>query len=207
MNLLKPAARGADIARRLRFPEAVAEGIAHLDEHWNGGGQPQWLVAETIPLYSRIALLAQIVDVKGRRPHARESASAVGVGLTHSFVPPFHALRKHRPFGPHWHPAVCRMRSLHWSRSRVVALDDDYLDDIAAAFGQVVDSKSPYTSGHSVRVARYTDQIAEHLGLAAGRRRWLRRGALLHDMGKLGVSNMGLDKPGKLDAQEWAAVQ
>jgi len=88
-----------------------------------------------------------------------------------------------------------------------VALDDDYLDDIAAAFGQVVDSKSPYTSGHSARVALYTDLIAEQLGLSFERRRWLKRGALLHDVGKLGVSNSVLDKPGKLDAEEWAAVQ
>lgn len=91
--------------------------------------------------------------------------------------------------------------------SHVVELDDDYLDDIAAAFGQVVDSKSPYTSGHSARVALYTDLIAETLGLAPERRRWLKRGALLHDVGKLGVSNSVLDKPGKLDAEEWAAVQ
>ena len=91
--------------------------------------------------------------------------------------------------------------------SHVVELDDDYLDDIAAAFGQVVDSKSPYTSGHSARVALYTDLIAETLGLAPERRRWLKRGALLHDVGKLGVSNSVLDKPGKLDAEEWAAIQ
>jgi HD-GYP domain-containing protein (c-di-GMP phosphodiesterase class II) len=71
----------------------------------------------------------------------------------------------------------------------------------------VVDSKSPYTSGHSARVALYTDLIAETLGLAPERRRWLKRGALLHDVGKLGVSNSVLDKPGKLDAEEWAAVQ
>ena len=37
--------------------------------------------------------------------------------------------------------------------------------------------------------------------------RWLRRGALLHDVGKLGVSNTVLDKPGKLDEQEWKAVK
>jgi HD-GYP domain-containing protein (c-di-GMP phosphodiesterase class II) len=88
-----------------------------------------------------------------------------------------------------------------------VALDDDYLDDIAAAFGQVVDAKSPYTAGHSARVAEVTDGIAIALGLPAERRRWLKRGALLHDVGKLGVSNAVLDKPGKLDADEWAAVQ
>ncbi len=88
-----------------------------------------------------------------------------------------------------------------------VAVDDDYLDDIAAAFGQVVDSKSPYTSGHSIRVAEVTDHIARRLGLSAVRRRWLRRGALLHDLGKLGVSNAVLDKPAKLDDGEWAAVR
>lgn len=85
-------------------------------------------------------------------------------------------------------------------------LTDD-LDDIATAFGQVVDSKSPYTGGHSARVALYTDMIGEALGLSPDRRRWLKRGALLHDVGKLGVSNSILDKPGALDRDEWAAVR
>ena len=88
-----------------------------------------------------------------------------------------------------------------------VPLDEDYLDDIATAFGQVVDSKSPYTSGHSARVALYTDLIAEAMGLSLERRRWLKRGALLHDVGKLGVSNSVLDKAGALDEAEWAAVR
>jgi len=88
-----------------------------------------------------------------------------------------------------------------------VALDEDYLDDIAAAFGQVVDAKSPYTSGHSTRVALYTDLIGEALGLSPQRRRWLKRGALLHDVGKLGVSDSVLDKAGSLDRTEWDAVR
>ena len=45
------------------------------------------------------------------------------------------------------------------------------------------------------------------MGLAPNERRWLRRGALLHDIGKLGVSNRILDKAGPLDTAEWAAVQ
>jgi HD-GYP domain-containing protein (c-di-GMP phosphodiesterase class II) len=56
-------------------------------------------------------------------------------------------------------------------------------------------------------VALYTDMLAQELGLSLERRRWLKRGALLHDVGKLGVSNTILDKPGKLDDEEWAAVQ
>src|SRR5690606_28900739 len=39
-------------------------------------------------------------------------------------------------------------------------VDEDYLDRIAEAFGQVIDAKSPYTAGHSSRVADYTDQLA-----------------------------------------------
>jgi HD-GYP domain-containing protein (c-di-GMP phosphodiesterase class II) len=90
---------------------------------------------------------------------------------------------------------------------QVKTVDEDYLDDIAAAFAKVVDSKSPYTAGHSERVTVFTDMIAEHMGFSDERRRWLKRAALLHDIGKLGVSNSILDKPGKLDADEWAAMQ
>jgi response regulator RpfG family c-di-GMP phosphodiesterase len=55
--------RGADIARTLRFSDAVCDGIYHLDEHWDGSGRPGRLRGQAIPLLSRIALLAQVVDV------------------------------------------------------------------------------------------------------------------------------------------------
>jgi HD-GYP domain-containing protein (c-di-GMP phosphodiesterase class II) len=45
------------------------------------------------------------------------------------------------------------------------------------------------------------------LNLDKDRRRWLKRGALLHDVGKLGVSNSVLDKAGKLNDTEWAEVR
>jgi HD-GYP domain-containing protein (c-di-GMP phosphodiesterase class II) len=86
-------------------------------------------------------------------------------------------------------------------------LDEDFFDDVAEAFGQVVDAKSPYTSGHSARVGLYTSLLAEDLGISETRQRWLKRGALLHDVGKLGVSNTILDKPGKLTDVEYEAVK
>jgi len=89
----------------------------------------------------------------------------------------------------------------------MVAADDAYLDDIADAFAQVIDAKSPYTSGHSRRVAGFTELVAEHVGLDAASRRRLKRAALLHDVGKLGVSNTILDKPGKLNDSEWQAMR
>ncbi len=84
-----------------------------------------------------------------------------------------------------------------------IVVDEDYLDDIARAFAQIIDAKSPFTSGHSERVAVYADMIAAELGCTLERRRWLKRAALLHDVGKLGVSNAILDKNGKLDEAEW----
>src|SRR5262245_14643656 len=48
--------RGADIARMMRFPEAVALGIQYLDEHWDGGGKPAGARGAAIPPYAQIAL-------------------------------------------------------------------------------------------------------------------------------------------------------
>ena len=61
--ILTRCTRGADIARRLRFSELVAQGIHSLDEHWNGQGRPEALIGDAIPLYARIALLSQVVDI------------------------------------------------------------------------------------------------------------------------------------------------
>jgi HD-GYP domain-containing protein (c-di-GMP phosphodiesterase class II) len=204
--------RGAEIARLLRFPESVSASIYSLDEHFNGQGKPQQLAGEAIPLNSRIALLAQVIDVfhtaGGPQAALDEIRLRAGRWFDPALVDIFETLASDEGFwstlaSPDIMTAVLDLEPA----SHVAALDDDYLDDIAAAFGQVVDSKSPYTSGHSARVALYTDMIAETLGLAPERRRWLKRGALLHDVGKLGVSNSVLDKPGKLDDDEWAAVK
>ena len=85
--------------------------------------------------------------------------------------------------------------------------DEDYLDDVAAAFARVIDAKSPFTSGHSDRVALFSDMIAEEMGCTLARRRKIKRAALLHDIGKLGVSNSVLDKNGKLDDEEWISMK
>lgn len=204
--------RGAEIARLLRFPDGVAEGVYSLDEHFDGHGKPARLAGEAIPVYARIALLAQVIDVfhtaGGRDAALREARKRAGSWFDPRLVAAFDEVARHDGFwttlaAPDIDAAVFALEP----PGREVALDEDYLDDIAAAFGQVVDAKSPYTSGHSARVALYTDMIGEALGLPAQRRRWLKRGALLHDVGKLGVSNSVLDKAGSLDRDEWQAVR
>lgn len=204
--------RGAEIARLLRFSEDIAAGIYSLDEHWNGQGKPAGLAGKSIPVYARIALLAQVIDVFHTADGVNAALAEVHARAGQWFDPEqVHAVEHLANTPDFWttlgSPDIqTAVLALEPGRFEV-PLDDDYLDDIAAAFGQVVDSKSPYTSGHSARVALYTDLIAEALDLSPERRRWLKRGALLHDVGKLGVSNSVLDKAGQLDAQEWEAVR
>lgn len=204
--------RGAEIARLLRFPERVSQGIYSLDEHFNGHGKPEGLAGTAIPVYARIALLAQVVDVfhtaSGPQAALAEARLRSGSWFDPALVAAFERAAAAPAFWPTLaSPVIEQAVSALEPAGRELPLDDDYLDDIAAAFGQVVDSKSPYTSGHSERVALYTDVVAEALGLSPERRRWLRRGALLHDVGKLGVSNSVLDKPGPLDDEEWQAMR
>lgn len=204
--------RGADIARRLRFSEQVAAGIYHLDEHWDGSGKPDGLSGSHIPLFARIALLAQVADVFHSHGGAHAAAAEIdrrsGTWLDPDLAGLFAELAREPAFWEGLAAPDLDRRLLGGSAGQcALTVDEDFLDDIAAAFGQVIDAKSPFTSGHSSRVADYAERVAELVGYDPESRRWLRRGALLHDIGKLGVSNAILDKPGKLDETEWAAMR
>jgi len=204
--------RGAEIARMMRFSEGVAQGIQNLDEHWDGGGMPARLRGAAIPIYSRIALMAQVIDVfhtgNGVEAARREIQNRSGTWFDPQLAEAFERVAVRPQF---W--ATLRSDDLQRAifdlepAQCIKTVDEDYLDDIAAAFAKVIDSKSPYTSGHSERVTLFADMIAAKMGFPAERRRWLKRAALLHDIGKLGVSNAILDKPGKLDPDEWEAMK
>jgi HD-GYP domain-containing protein (c-di-GMP phosphodiesterase class II) len=204
--------RGAAIARKMRFPEAVAQAIHSLDEHWDGGGMPRGIIGEAIPVYSRIALLAQVVDVfhtaNGAEAAKREIANRSGTWFDPRLAAAFARVATEPDF---WYGLSAenlqeQIFALEPAQASSI-VDEDYLDDIAAAFAQVIDSKSPFTSGHSERVTLFTGLIAEEMALSDDECRWLKRAALLHDVGKLGVSNSILDKPGKLDPDEWVAMK
>jgi len=204
--------RGADIARKMRFNETVALGIQSLDEHWDGNGKPYGLKQDEIPVQAQIALLAQVIDVfhvgGGRRDVTRELKLREGKWFSPQLLTAFANAAARAGFwemlnSPRLRGAVVDLLP----QSESVRVDEDYLDDIAAAFAQVIDAKSPYTNGHSERVTLFSDMIAERLGFSAKRRRWLKRAALLHDIGKLGVSNSILDKPDKLNSAEWVDMR
>jgi putative nucleotidyltransferase with HDIG domain len=200
--------RGAAIAARLGFPAATCDAIRSLDEHWDGQGHPAGLRGDAIPLGARIANLAQTLDLFRRSEGVR---GALRVARE----------RRGTWFDPALVDRVCRWKSdtAWWN-----ALDAEHgvidtpllarktagaptIDIIAEAFADIVDAKSPYTFQHSTNVARWAVAIGEQRGASAEQRARLRRAGLLHDIGKLGVSNQILDKPGRLDDGERLVIE
>ena len=204
--------RGANIARALGVSEPTAVAIRAMDEHWDGGGYPEGLRRDGIPLYARIVGLAQVAEIYWARGGA-DAAMEVA------------RERRGRWFDPELVKAFCSLGAGDriWSDlretplsdaiaaaeplERAIPADESRLDRIAHAFALVVDAKSAFTYQHSDRVAAVSESIASEMGLAEPQRIRLRRAALLHDIGKLSVPNRILDKPGKLDASEWDVVR
>lgn len=75
------------------------------------------------------------------------------------------------------------------------------------ALARAIDARDPYTYGHSARVARLSFEIAREMGLPPDHLMALSRAALLHDIGKIGVEDRVLRKPGPLDKRETAAMR
>lgn len=78
---------------------------------------------------------------------------------------------------------------------------------VTQVWGESIESKDHYTAGHCSRVAEYAARLAESLGVRGRDLRWLRMGAFLHDVGKTAVDLSILNKPGKLDPEEWEQMK
>ena len=83
------------------------------------------------------------------------------------------------------------------SVDRLVRVDEAGLDRVASAFARVIDAKSPFTARHSERVAEIAFGIGVVVGLGGDELRRLRRAALLHDIGKLGISTRSSTSPAR----------
>ena len=90
---------------------------------------------------------------------------------------------------------------------RALKATPERVDLVARAFAEIIDAKSPFTYRHSEGVARVAVAMAERAGLGPESIRDLMRAALLHDIGKLGVSNRILDKPGGLTDGEYEEIK
>lgn len=196
--------RGAQIAVALGFPAMSSEAIAHVDEHWCGLGHPIGLSGDEIPLLSRILLLAQTIEAYWMEHGVKAALQMAQQRRARWFDPALVDLTSKWKRDAAWWASLADVDGLE---SRVVELEpgsepilanEDRLDRISYAFAAVIDAKTPFTYRHSTNVARYAVRIASAMGADARLARDVLRAGLLHDIGKLGVSNRILDKPGRL---------
>ena len=204
--------RGATLCRLMGLTDGTANAVLNLDEHWDGHGYPEGHSREEIPILSRIMLLAQTLEVFLIAYGPEAALTAV-----HN--------RRGTWFDPGLLDAVTSLatRNALWNDTsgenlseiclrmepdpRALEADETTLDNIALAFSGIVDAKSPFTYNHSLGVANAAIATARALGLSRERIVFLRHAALLHDLGKLGVSNAILEKPAKLDNGEWEVMK
>ncbi len=201
------AERGADLAASLHLPGDAAHAIRSLDEHWDGGGFPEGRSGRDIPLLARIVCLAQTAEVFAQADGA-EGAFRIASARSGSWFDPevakaFLATRADTPFWARLHdPMVVQFAVEHEPGARTIGADPDALDRVAYCFAQVVDTKSAWTVRHSLGVSEIAVALASFMGMPAEELRRIRHAALLHDVGKLAISNRILDKPGKLTSAE-----
>lgn len=204
--------RGADIAATLGFTGATREAIRTLDEHWDGSGMPEGLAGAAIPLGGRIVCLAQTAEVFasafGIDAAIEVAVERRGRWFDPDLVDAFRSLAAEDEF---WAVLLGRSPERHLAalepEDQILLADDERLDDVARAFARVIDAKSPYTYLHSERVAELAVTIGRRLHFGDAELRDLRRAALLHDIGKLGVSTLILDKPDRLTERERAEIR
>lgn len=93
------------------------------------------------------------------------------------------------------------------SNARIYTDLKELLFGVIRALTSAIDAKDPYTSGHSERVARIAVRIGQELGMSPHDQGDLYLMGLLHDVGKIGVDDQVLKKPGKLTDEEYEKIQ
>jgi HD-GYP domain-containing protein (c-di-GMP phosphodiesterase class II) len=206
--------RGAQIARDMNLDESVANGIYSLDEHFNGKGRPNKLEGKQIPLESRIALLCQCADVfnniGGRATAIEHIKKRSGTWFDPEIVDAFVGVAKNDEV---WDALTIPPDMLEKKVYDLLPanpndeLDRRSLNQVVGVFGKVIDAKSPFTAEHSKRVGKYALILGKKAGFSQNELDSLYHAAVLHDIGKLGISNTILDKPGKLSESEWEIMR
>ena len=193
-------------AEQIGLGETVALGQAY--EQWDGKGLPSGLRGTEIALPARLVHLAAPVEVYARRHGVdavrgavRRSAAEFDPSLVALFSANADRLLAGLDKASDWaaiieaEPALTR-----W-------VEGERLDTVLEAMADLADLKSPYFAGHSRGVANLAAAAGRNWGLREAEIVVVRRAGLLHDFGRLGISNAIWDKPGPLSRVEMDRVR
>jgi HD-GYP domain-containing protein (c-di-GMP phosphodiesterase class II) len=197
------------LAAQLGLDDDVQAAVGAAYERWDGKGWPGDLAGARIPIAARITQLCEYVEVAHRLG---------GVGAATSLA----RARGGSQFDPELAETFCASAETLFAdldgvrtwRTVIDAepalgprLSGEGIDRALTAVGDFVDLKSPCTLGHARAVAELATGAATGLRLPAAEVTTIRRAALVHGLGRLGVSNSIWDKPGPLGAGEWERVR
>jgi HD-GYP domain-containing protein (c-di-GMP phosphodiesterase class II) len=203
------AAMARSLGEQLGLREEVLDALAAAYETWDGRGWPGAHAGEEIPLASRLAQIAEFVEV-AHRVGGIEAAGALARARSGTqFDPALADLVAHDgemlltglDSTGAWDAVIDAEPSL------AVVLTGEQIDSALLAIANFVDLKSPYTLGHAAAVAELAAAAGGILELGGDEQETLRRAGLVHDLGRLGVSNAIWDKTGPLGAGEWERVR
>ncbi len=196
------------LAGRIGLDDDVGHALTFGFERWDGSGLPDGAKGDDIPMAMRIAQVADIADVVQSGRGVDAALQTLRDRSGGQFDPDIvTCVVKHReelfdlPTDA-WDAAV---RQAPGAQAQSVAGDD--LDDLITALGDFVDLKSPYTVGHSRAVSALATAAGRHAGLTETTLTRLRRAGHLHDLGRIGVSNLVWEKATPLTLAERERVQ
>ena len=198
-----------ELAARLGLGPEVRDGLYQTFERWDGKGVPAEAKGEEILVPARLVTLADVVEVYHRSGGvdaavavARErSGTQFDPALVDVFCAAAPTLFSDIDAVTTW-PAVIEAEP-----ALEIVLSDDELESALEAIADFTDLKSPWTIGHSRGVADLARAATQIYGLSAADAGLVRRAGLVHDLGRLGVSNAIWDKPGALTAAEIERVR
>ena len=103
--------------------------------------------------------------------------------------------------------SVGAMVGIHAGNRDLYRQQQEFLASVVRAMTSAIDAKDPYTCGHSDRVARIAVRLAKELSCDAAMLHTLYMAGLLHDIGKIGIDDAVLRKPGKLTPEEFDHIK
>jgi putative nucleotidyltransferase with HDIG domain len=192
------------LASTLGLSEVVRASVSDTFERWDGRGAPTGAKGEQIALPARIVNLSDVLAVFHLAGGVDAAIEVAGQRSGTQFDPTLVELVRN--------DAELLFADLEQAATWQAIIDAEPalgpplsapdFDNALTAIGDFVDIKSPHTLGHTRAVARLAEAAAGQLGWPAADVTHVRRAALLHDLGRLGVSNAIWDKPEELSPTE-----
>jgi HD-GYP domain-containing protein (c-di-GMP phosphodiesterase class II) len=207
--IARHAALAGTLAAQIGLPQAVQDSVGAAYEQWDGHGWPGRVRGHAVPVAARLAQFSEYVEVAHRVGGTGAAELLARERAGSQFDPQLAAVLCSDPArildgldsARTWDEVIDAEPVLR------VTLSPDQFDGALLAVANFVDLKSPYTLGHSHAVADLVAAAGTRLGMPVDDVGTLYRAGLVHDFGRLGVSNCIWDKAGPLGAGEWERVR